>query len=228
MTAPLTPPPPPHEQRPPSAPDTWQEAPAPSVLGPAPHGATALYPHDGPGMGTELREAAVITVVSAVAGALLGLLWAWLAPRVPLVGAVVDKNWVVYLKDAEGEQAIGGDGTFVLLALGFGLVAALVVFLVRRRGGVPLVAGLALGGLLGSLLAWRLGILLGPPKDVLAHAKAVGKGVTFPAPLKLGAKGALLAWPVAALVVHLGLTALFGPRDPDPYAKPYDHGAPPA
>ena len=48
---------------------------------------------------------------------------------------------------------------------------------------------LGLGGLLGSLLAWRLGIWLGPESDVIAHAKAVGKGVTFPAPLKLGAKG---------------------------------------
>ena len=65
-----------------------------------------------------------------------------------------------------------------------------------------------------------------------AHAKAVGKGVTFSAPLKLGAKGAWLAWPLAALIVHLGLTALFGPREPDPYEKqppPKDpHGSPAA
>ena len=36
--------------------------------------------------------------------------------------------------------------------------------------------------------------------------------------MELGAKGALLAWPIASLLVHLALTALFGPRDPDPYA----------
>ena len=53
----------------------------------------------------------------------------------------------------------------------------------------------------------------------MAHAKAVGKGVTFDAPLKLGAKGALLAWSLAAMVVHLGLTALFGPRDEEPRAE---------
>ncbi|MYR59040.1 DUF2567 domain-containing protein, partial [Streptomyces sp. SID625] len=36
---------------------------------------------------------------------------------------------------------------------------------------------------------------------------------------------ALLAWPLAALVVHLALTALFGPRDPDPYEQgPYEQG----
>jgi len=170
-------------------------------------------------MKTELREGAVVTVVVALLGALLGVLWWRLAPSVPLVGDVVDDGWVVYFKDSEGEQAIGVDGTFTLLALAFGLVSAVAVFLWRRRGGVPLVVGLALGGFLGSLLAWRIGVWLGPTEDVIAHARAVGKGVTFSAPLKLGAKGAWLAWPLAALVVHLGLTALFGPREPDPYQQ---------
>jgi len=174
-------------------------------------------------MKTEVREAAVITVAVALAGALLGVLWWWLAPHVPLTGDVVDKSWVVYLKDSEGEQAVGVDGTFTLLALAFGAVSALAVFLLRRRGGVPLVVALGVGGLLGSLLAWRLGVWLGPAQDVIAHAKSAGKGVTFSAPLKLGAKGALLAWPLTALVVHLGLTALFGPRDPEPHG-PYEQG----
>lgn len=168
-------------------------------------------------MRTELREAAVITVAVAVAGVLLGLLWVWLAPNVPLVGDLADDQWVVYFKDTEGEQAIGVDGTFALLALACGAVSAVAVFWWRRRGGVPLVVALAVGGFLGSLLAWRLGVWLGPDSDVIAHARSVGKGVTFSAPLKLGAKGALLAWPFAAALVHLGLTALFGPRDPDQY-----------
>lgn len=172
---------------------------------------------------TELRQAAVTVVAVALSGALLGVLWWWLAPSVPLIGDVVGDNWVVYLKDSEGEQAVGVDGAFTLLAVVFGVLSALVVFLLRRRGGVPLVVALGLGGLLGSLLAWRLGVWLGPTQDVIAHAREVGRGVTFSAPLKLGAKGALLAWPVAALVVHLGLTGLFGPRDPDPYPQ-YQQG----
>ncbi|WP_405873737.1 MULTISPECIES: AAA family ATPase [unclassified Streptomyces] len=229
MTAPLTPPPPPHEQ---SAQNPWQP-PAAGYVAPAAHDAVwdGTYGQDGPGMKTELREAAVITVAVALAGVLLGVLWWWLAPHVPLVGDVVDKSWVVYLADSEGEQAIGVDGTFTLLAVALGAVSALAVFLWRRRGGVPLVVALGVGGLLGSLLAWKLGVWLGPKQDVIAHAKAVGKGVKFSAPLKLGAKGALLAWSLGALVVHLGLTALFGPRDPEPYpdqgALPKDpYGAP--
>ena len=47
-------------------------------------------------MRTELREAAVIAVAVALGGVLLGVLWWWLAPHVPLVGDVVEKNWVVY------------------------------------------------------------------------------------------------------------------------------------
>ncbi|WP_369168672.1 AAA family ATPase [Streptomyces sp. R28] len=233
MTAPLTPPPPPSDR---SSSQAWQQ-PAAGHAGSGPHDAVygappgaqgphgshgtygiyGAYEQDGPGMKTEVREAAVVAVVVALFGALLGVLWWWLAPSVPLVGDVVDKSWVVYFKDTEGEQAVGVDGTFTLLALAFGLVSAVAVFLWRRRGGVPLVVALAVGGFLGSLLAWRVGVWLGPSEDVIAHAKEVGKGVTFPAPLKLGAKGAWLAWPLAALVVHLGLTALFGPRDADPY-----------
>lgn len=100
-------------------------------------------------MKTELREAAVITVAVALAGVLLGVLWWWLAPHVPLVGDVVDKSWVVYLADSEGEQAIGVDGTFTLLAVALGAVSALAVFLWRRRGGVPLVVALGVGGCSG-------------------------------------------------------------------------------
>lgn len=175
------------------------------------------YGQDGPGLRTELVEGLVTLVAVTVGGVLLGLLWWWLAPHVPLVGEVSGKSWVVYLKDSEGEQAIGVDGTFTLLGLAFGALSGLVVFLARRRGGVPLTVGLGVGALLAGLVAWRLGVWLGPTEDVIAHAKDVGKGVTFSAPLKLGTMGALLAAPLAALLVHLGLTALFGPRDPDPY-----------
>ncbi|MFD8818621.1 AAA family ATPase, partial [Streptomyces sp. NPDC059627] len=215
MTAPLTPPPPPHDQ---SSHQAWQ-APPPAGEAAGEPGEYGQYGQDGPGMKTELREGAVIAVVVAVSGVLLGLLWLWLAPHVPLVGDRSDNGWAVYLKDSEGEQAAGVDGTFTLLGLAFGVVSAVAVFLWRRRGGVPLVVARGVGGLLASVLAWRLGVWLGPEHDVIAHAKAVGKGVTFSAPLKLGAKGALLAWSLSALVVHLGLTALFGPRDPEP---PYE------
>ncbi|RII18319.1 hypothetical protein DSC45_10410 [Streptomyces sp. YIM 130001] len=154
----------------------------------------------------------LVAVGVAVSGLLLGLLWLWLAPRVPLVSNTEG----VYLRDIEGEQAIGADGTFLLCGLALGAISGVVVFLLRKKGGIPLVIGLAAGGLLASVVAWRFGIWLGPGSDVVARAKEAGVGKAFDAPLKLNAKGALLAWPVAALAVHLAVTALFGPRDPEP------------
>ncbi|PJJ01397.1 hypothetical protein BX264_1703 [Streptomyces sp. 2333.5] len=206
VTAPLTP----RDNQPPEEPQHPQAAPAHD------HGATAEHPDHtglgGPELARELREGAVIALVVAVSGVLLGVLWNWLAPHIPLIADT--RN--VYLKNTEGEEAIGADGTFVLLSLGFGVLSAAVVFLLRRRGGIPLVVALVVGGLLGAVLGWVTGMWLGPTPDVAAHAKQVGPGVAFSGPLRLQAKGALLAWPIAAMLTQLALTGLFGPRDPEP------------
>jgi hypothetical protein len=182
----------------------------------------------------EVRDAVAVTVLLVLCGILLGLLWLWLAPRVPLVS----DGSAIYLKDSEGEQAIGADGWFTLLGLGFGVVAGGAAFLWRRHGGVGVVVGLAVGGVLASLLAWRVGVWLGPPQNVIAHAKQIGPNKVFYAPLELRAKGALLAWPIAAVAVFLALTALFVPgeqqpeprwegwQDPQPAAGPEPRPAP--
>ncbi|WP_433548096.1 ABC transporter permease [Streptomyces sp. CA-294286] len=206
MTAPLTPP---HQ---PSPHDPWQ-TPVGDEQEATPTEPSADGSADGdPDLATDIRRAVVVLVVMAVAGLALGLLWVWLAPKVPLVST--DK--AVFLKDTEGEEAAGAEGTFVLLGAAFGLVSGALVFWLHRRGGVPVVVALLLGGLFGSWLGWMAGGWFGPTADVVAHAKTVGTGVVFDAPLKLEAKGALLAWPFVAVLVHLGLTAVWGVRDPEP------------
>ncbi len=203
VTAPLTPP---HQ---PNPHDPWQAPPSGSHLATAP----ASGSPDDPDTATELRQAVVVVALVALAGIALGLLWLWLAPRVPLVS----DGSAVFLENSEGEEAIGADGTFVLLAAGFGALSAAAVFWRLRRGGVLVVAGLALGGVLGSLLAWRVGVWLGPSSDVVARAREVGEGVVFDAPLELHAVVvAVLVWPFVALGLHLLLTAAFGPREPEP------------
>ncbi|MER6912918.1 DUF2567 domain-containing protein [Streptomyces sp. NPDC000594] len=196
MTAPLTPPPPNH--------DPWQAV-------PPPEDPSAVRAEGA----AEVRTGLLVLLAVTAAGVALGLLWLWLAPRVPLVS----DGEAVFLRNSEGEEAVGADGVFALLALGFGVLSAAAVFLFRRHGGVVLVAALALGGILGSVVAWRLGVFLGPEQDVAAHARQVGRGVVFDAPLELTAKGMLIAWPLAAMLTHLGLTAAFGPRDPEPWAE---------
>ncbi|MGI5483269.1 DUF2567 domain-containing protein [Streptomyces lavendofoliae] len=206
MTAPLTPPhrPSPHDS-------AWP--PPYSAVPKDAEGADGADGTDGtPDVATEVRQGIVVLLAVTLAGVALGLLWLWLAPRIPLIS----DGKAVFLKDTEGENAVGADGTFTLLALGLGALSAAVVFWFHRHGGIAIVVGLAVGGLLGSLLGWGLGTLLGPAHDVAEHARAVGAGVTFHAPLELKAHGAILAWPVAAMLAHLALTALFGPRDPEP------------
>ncbi|MFJ8673020.1 ABC transporter permease [Streptomyces sp. NPDC093589] len=225
MTAPLTPrnnQPPEEPQNPWAAPAAGRGAAADPGALPS-HGRTPARAYfEDPEHVREVREAAVIALAVAVSGVLLGVLWPWLAPHVPLIADTKS----IYLKNTEGEESIGADGTFVLLALGFGVLSAAVVFLFRRRGGIPLVVALTAGGLLGAVLAWHVGVWLGPTENVIAHAKQVGTGVTFDSPLRLEAKGALLAWPVAAMLAQLALTGLFGPRDPEPEAMEWP-GNPP-
>ncbi|MEU2595329.1 hypothetical protein ABZ630_32245, partial [Streptomyces albidoflavus] len=93
MTAPLNPPPPPHGR---PGYDPWQ----------LPEGAHPDHPRgterDEP-LGREIRRAALTGLAVVVLGLLLGFLWSRLAPHVPLVS----DGEAVYLKDTEGEQAIG-------------------------------------------------------------------------------------------------------------------------
>ncbi|RST24130.1 ABC transporter permease, partial [Streptomyces sp. WAC04770] len=70
VTAPLTPP---HQ---PNPHDPWQAPPSGSHLATAP----ASGSPDDPDTATELRQAAVVVALVALAGIALGLLWLWLAP----------------------------------------------------------------------------------------------------------------------------------------------------
>lgn len=180
---------------------------------------------------SDIRDGAAIALVVGVAGVLLGLLWVWLAPRVQYVS----NGEAVFLRDTESEARIGADGTFLLLSVGFGVLSAAAVFLWRRSGGAAQVVGLAVGSVFAALVGWRVGLWLGPSSDLVAVARRAGKGVPFDAPLELLAHGALLGWPMAAVLVHLALTALWGKRDPAPevavwpsayYQAPVDHQAP--
>ncbi|BBA96745.1 hypothetical protein RVR_2193 [Actinacidiphila reveromycinica] len=243
MTAPLTPPEPPHSgsaqpgpapsegPRPegpqhPQGPQDRQDSdgpwPAPSSAGTGTGAVLAPEPA-GPGrdtVRTALRNGLVVAVLVAVCGIILGLFWLWLSPRVPMVS----DGQAVYLKDTEGEEAVGGDGTFVVIALILGALTAAAVFWRYRRGGVGVVLGLAVGGAVASVIGWRLGVWLGPTTDIIAHAKQVGPKVVFDGPLKLRAKVAIVVWPAAAMLVHSALTYAFGLREDSPRESPEGGG----
>ncbi|MFD7258713.1 hypothetical protein [Streptomyces sp. NPDC059874] len=206
-----------------------------AVTPPSPFDPPSLPP-EKPGAAAEgitpadVRDGAAVALAVGLAGLLLGVLWAWLAPRVQYVS----NGEAVFLRNTEGEARIGSDGTFFLLAVGLGVLSAVGTFLWRRAGGVPVVIGLAVGSVFAGLVGWRLGLTLGPSSNLAEAAARAGKGVPFDAPLQLLAYGVLLVWPMAAVLVHLGLTALWTPRDPAPapawsvYPPPHVHADPSA
>jgi hypothetical protein len=196
---------------------------------PAPEQAPEQAPEPGPGR--SWRRTAVVAVLAglvvAVAGAPLGVLWHFVAPPVPVVDAGTG-GFVV--NDPSPEEYIAADGWFTLIGFAFGLVAAVVAWLVlRRRRGPGLLLGVTLGALAAGPLAWFTGRLIG--LSAYQHWRDVAAaGDTYQAPPDLHAKGALLVPAFAAVIV---LTLLAGwSNDPDlerPGAKPgYGHDIPPA
>lgn len=85
----------------------------------------------------------------------LGVLWHTVAPTLPL--RVVEGGRQLYTS-AEPEQLAAAEGWFVLLGLGFGVLVAVLawVLLPRRRGPLQL-AGVLAGALVAGWLAWWFG-----------------------------------------------------------------------
>ncbi|WP_306214305.1 hypothetical protein [Actinoplanes sp. RD1] len=175
------------------------------------------------------RRAVVVTAAiiaaMAVAGGLLGLLWAWVAPDVP----VINTGASVVVNDPSPEEYIAADGWFTLLSFAFGLVAALVAWLVLRRDRGPAVLlGVTLGGLASSVAMWQVGRLVGL-SAWNSWQDSSQPGDTFQRPPDLHAHGALLVAAFAAVIVT---TLLAGwSNDPEldqPGAKPgYGRDYPP-
>jgi hypothetical protein len=168
---------------------------------------------------------ALVTAAMAAAGAPLGLLWAWLAPTVPVVNA--GQNGIV-VNDPSPEEYIAADGWFTLLGFGFGLIAAVLIWLVLRRDrGPALVIGVVLGGLACAVVTWQVGRLVGLSAwNDWQNSSAPGD--TYGRPPDLNAHGALLVIAFAAVIVT---TLLAGwSNDPDlerPGAMPgYGHDLP--
>lgn len=114
-------------------------------------------------MGTALRfrfaaVAVAVAIVLAALGAPLGWLWAALAPDVPVV--VADGG--VVPTQAEPEGFFAGDGWFVLLGLGFGVLVALALWIgLRRYRGPVILVALTVGTVGAAVIAWWIGHRIG-------------------------------------------------------------------
>lgn len=104
----------------------------------------------------DLRAGALTSIVLALLGVPLGLLWAALAPRAAV--ASTDAGALV-LDDIEDKAFIAADLTLFLLGLGLGLLGGVVAFWLARGRGPGVVVGLVLGSYLAVLVAASTGVL---------------------------------------------------------------------
>lgn len=163
---------------------------------------------------TTLRPAATVVGLSLLTGPVLGLAWWLLAPRERLE---VRAEGIARLRPA-AENAVAADGWFAACGVTAGLLAGVLTALLVRRDRLAALFALTLGGVLGSLLAWGVGMLLGPGA-VTDQAASLAEGDRLTGPLALSARGVLLLWPVSAVIAFFTLVAALDPPEVSPRGR---------
>jgi LPXTG-motif cell wall-anchored protein len=157
-----------------------------------------------PEVRADLRSSVRLVVVLAVTGLVAGLLWWWLAPRADFR---ITGDGPLPIGDPPEELLVADDSVLALILIGFGLVAGVAAWFLRRRRGVATVLALAVGASVMAAVAWQLGELLGSG-PTHAQLSDVGRVVTTPLTLEslpalaLAPFGALLAYLVPVFAVH--------------------------
>jgi hypothetical protein len=113
-----------------------------------------------------LRGGAVVVVVLAATGALLGIVWQWWSPPGPAAFVLPGHA----MQPDETEAFVAADGRYALLTAAVGLLAAGLVWRRRELRGPVAAAALAAGGVAGALLTEVVGRAL----DGGAASGAVG------------------------------------------------------
>jgi hypothetical protein len=152
----------------------------------------------------ETIQAALTGVFSVLVGGVVGEIWRAVASR-------VDVRMAAAGSDAATKALLDDDVQFAALGALAGLLLAVTVAVLLRRGGVGpgAVLGLAAGGVVGGLVAAHVGELARQHEFAIAtlhhrfpHAKrAALAAFRTTVKFQLRTHAALLAWPIVATVV---------------------------
>lgn len=160
-----------------------------------------------------LRSIAVTSAMFVALGCLAAWLWSiWAEPA----HFVVTRDNAV-MDELEAGRQFGTDVVYGAIAVVGGLAAGSVLGWRHVRAGWVLAVVTAVAAGVAALIAWRLGIVLGPPapQSVLGDARV---GDVVPERLDVHARGLLLLWPIASLAGLIASVAAFDskivPRDP--------------
>jgi hypothetical protein len=158
----------------------------------------------------ELKMAAILIVVLALVGLLVGLIWAHVAPRA--LYTVVDvKHQLAEQNNPESEAQVGTDGWFALIGAGVGLVTGFLAWQVRAARGAFIMVALAAASLLSAVIAWRFGLWVGR-HPTHAQLQPIFEKLhnTFRPAITMRAKGVLFFQPVGAVLAAVLCAAFTG------------------
>lgn len=137
-----------------------------------------------------------------------GVAAAWVALASPPQWQVTQQG--VVLTEAQSSRQVGVELVFVALGAGLGVLwGALAGFVLRALGWV-VVPVVALGTLAAAVLAWRLGVVLGPDGPQAVRSPRLGDDI--PARLAVDSPASFLVWAIAGLVGVFLATWLAGRR----------------
>lgn len=147
---------------------------------------------------SDFRVAAKIGVISIGFSVVIAVAWALLAPR-PQIEIHEGKVRL----DAYTESFVAADLTLGLLCIGAGLIVTVIALIKWRERLYGVLIGCTVSGLLGSVLAWRIGVQLtgGSHDDHALGVDGRADGTVFDGPISLDARGILLLWPIVACLV---------------------------
>ncbi|MEO6470691.1 MAG: hypothetical protein ABIR57_02540 [Aeromicrobium sp.] len=139
---------------------------------------------------------AVIKWVGAmlILGAASGLVWLWLAEpaeyKVTPQGAILDEQ------GAKGR--FGVIVTFVVIGMIAALLWGLLAGMQLSDRGWVMVPVFALASAAAGLIAWRVGVVLGPPDPATVRDTTIGHKI--PQRLAIDTASPFLVWPIFALM----------------------------
>jgi hypothetical protein len=168
----------------------------------------------------EASTALLVTAYSVLLGSVVGVLWHAVAPRLNVVSAL--KDTTVGMK-----PLIGQDVWLGLLGLMAGVVCVALLRVVAggQADGPGAQIGLAAGGLLGMLVAERVGHLIGLHAFDASTATAVRallpnvsqQGIRYVIgliDLKVRTRAVLFGWPIVSVLLNVIIVAMRRPIPP--------------
>ena len=161
------------------------------------------------------RAGGVTAAVFLMLGCIAGFLWAALAEPASFMVA----GGEAAMGELEAGQEFGVDVVFASIACVCGLAAGSFLGWRYHRIGWPQVLSTVAAATVAGLLAWKLGVWLGPadPASLLPSTPAGG---LLPQRLDVHAPGLLLVWPVSALVGLIASVYVAAKQSGPPRALP--------